>query len=213
MKRYVRIEYSSIMNNKEIGLKIKKARKEKGYTQQQLAKSLGVTWEMISRYENGRSSAREHLEKIAKITKKPVGFFYSESNDAKNIDRLAEELRKRGVGYLPGQDHTNEIPFLEEISDISLSENIKLTSQFYSAPEWILQKYRNAFALRLSNISSDFMEINPKDIGFFSQAVEPLINYLVLVKDKSQYKIIRFYGEIKLPILAVLLATEKRYIY
>lgn len=202
------------MTDKEIGLQINKARKEAGLKQSDIAKKLGVTWEMISRYENGRSSARENLEKIARITKKPIGFFYGQTRlVGNNIDKLVEELRKRGVGYLPGQDQTNKIPFLEEISELELSESIKLTRQFYTSPDWILQKYHNAFALRLVGLISDFLEINPKDIGFFTQALEPIVNYLVLVREEGRYKIVRFNEEIKLPVLAALLAVEKRFVY
>ncbi|MBN1916076.1 helix-turn-helix transcriptional regulator [Candidatus Dojkabacteria bacterium] len=202
------------MTDKEIGLQIRKARKDAGLKQLDVAKKLGVTWEMISRYENGRSSARENLEKIAKVTKKPMGYFYGQTGlGSNNIDKLVEELRKRGVGYLPGQDQTNKVPFLEEISELELCESIKLTRQFYSCPEWILQKYHNIFALKLAGLISAFLEINPKDTGFFTQALEPIVNYLVLVKDESKYKIMRFNEGIKLPVLAVLLAVEKRFVY
>ncbi|HWT74551.1 MAG TPA: helix-turn-helix transcriptional regulator [Mobilitalea sp.] len=42
------------MRNKEIGAKIKAARLEKGLTQQDLAKIVGVTPESISYYEAGK---------------------------------------------------------------------------------------------------------------------------------------------------------------
>ena len=53
-----------------IGIQIKKARAEAQLTQSDLGGKIGVTWEMISRYENGQSSPRKNLEKISKVLKK-----------------------------------------------------------------------------------------------------------------------------------------------
>ena len=41
--------------NKRIGMRIKHRREEYGYTQTQLAVALGVTFQQIQKYENGKN--------------------------------------------------------------------------------------------------------------------------------------------------------------
>lgn len=51
-----------------IGTNLYKARKEKGYTQQQLAEMIGVTEQTISNAENGGKAMRpENIAKICKV--------------------------------------------------------------------------------------------------------------------------------------------------
>ena len=64
------------MNDKIIGIQIKKARAEAQLSQTELGKKIGVTWEMISRYENGKSSPRKNLEKISKALGRPIQYFF-----------------------------------------------------------------------------------------------------------------------------------------
>ncbi len=66
-----------------IGEKIKKLRKEKGLTQKELAKRLGVTQQMIASYENGvRYPKMETIKKIA---------------DALNVDMFELIFDKNGA--------------------------------------------------------------------------------------------------------------------
>ena len=53
------------MNNLFIGKNIRKIRMLRGMSQAQLADKIGVTWEMISRYERGLSSPHKKLNAIA----------------------------------------------------------------------------------------------------------------------------------------------------
>ena len=56
------------MNKKEIGVKIRNARLEKGLTQQDLAKITGVTPESISYYEAGKKTpALDKLKTICRV--------------------------------------------------------------------------------------------------------------------------------------------------
>lgn len=58
----------------KIGKQIKYYRKLKGLSQKQLAKQLNVTWETVSRWENGRVSALHKLTQIAEILSIPVSY-------------------------------------------------------------------------------------------------------------------------------------------
>ena len=63
-------------NQKDIGLRIKKAREAKNLTQQQLGSRLGYSAMGISYLEQGlRKIKLEHLEKISKELNVEIGFF------------------------------------------------------------------------------------------------------------------------------------------
>lgn len=55
------------MNLTIIGKRIKQLRQQRDLTQEQFAQKIGVTWEMISRYERGRSSPLLKLLEIADV--------------------------------------------------------------------------------------------------------------------------------------------------
>lgn len=62
-----------------LGKQIKKARKSKGLSQEQLAKQVGISRMMISRYEISSSVIPvEKLQKIAEILEKPISYFFGE---------------------------------------------------------------------------------------------------------------------------------------
>ena len=66
----------------EIGQKIKKARLEKGLTQQELGDMVGVQKSAIAKYENGRvvNIKRSTLQKIAKaLSIRPSELIFAES--------------------------------------------------------------------------------------------------------------------------------------
>jgi len=58
-----KIDTENTVSNK-IGRNISRLRQDAGLTQQELAEKVGVTWEMISRYERGESSPMSKIEKI-----------------------------------------------------------------------------------------------------------------------------------------------------
>ena len=67
------------MDTKKLGKKIKLARVELDLTQTQLAKKIHAKQKSISRYETGVSlPSIETLVKIAKVLKKPAGYFLDE---------------------------------------------------------------------------------------------------------------------------------------
>ena len=64
------------MGLKAIGKKIQIAREEKGVTQLELAKILGITQAALSNYELGKRRLYLHqIEKIASYLEKPVSYF------------------------------------------------------------------------------------------------------------------------------------------
>lgn len=67
------------MDTKKLGKKIKLARVELDLTQTELAQKIGAKQKSISRYETGASlPSIETLVRIAKVLKKPAGYFLDE---------------------------------------------------------------------------------------------------------------------------------------
>lgn len=64
------------INKRELGKKIKLARKSINYTQEKLALKLNTTHSVISAYESGKTTVPTlFIVKIAKITKKTLSWF------------------------------------------------------------------------------------------------------------------------------------------
>lgn len=64
------------MKYKSIGKKIKKARCEKGFTQESLAEELDVSVSFISQVETGKKQFNlSRISEISEILEKPVGYF------------------------------------------------------------------------------------------------------------------------------------------
>ncbi len=62
----------------EIGLRIAASRKARGLTQQELAKAIGITFQQIQKYEDGRNRvSASRLADIARAVGVPITFFYA----------------------------------------------------------------------------------------------------------------------------------------
>lgn len=72
------------MTDSEIGKVIREERRKKGLSQQELATKVGVTWEMISRYERGKSSALNKILELAEALELEVGKFFGGTGVASN---------------------------------------------------------------------------------------------------------------------------------
>lgn len=84
------------MKYKLIGKKIKKARREKGVTQEKLAEELDVSVSFISQIETGKKHFNlNRISEISEILEKPVGYFidgYDGINS--DIDEIIYILKK-----------------------------------------------------------------------------------------------------------------------
>lgn len=197
------------MNDKKIGIQIKKARAEAQLTQSQLGTKIGVTWEMISRYENGKSSPHKNLEKIAKALGKPIQYFFGVEEEpiSERIEKLADLLQKKGAEL----QKAAEVPFVESLEAFALPKALKLTNQTYSCPGWILARFKKVFAYKLDEVSSDVVSVGRGDIAFFSQSLKPKLGNYVLVKEGKLFRIEKYSKSLRRKVYAVLLAVEKRY--
>jgi transcriptional regulator with XRE-family HTH domain len=139
------------MKSSKLGKKIKYYREENNLTQQQLADKIGVTWEMVSRYERGINEPYNRIDSISKVLNVSVGDLLQNDNNANSI---------------------NLIPLFTKIPKDFSVEN---TTFFYTCPQWIYSKDKGVFALS-SNLISDKEE----GVYYISIRTKPQEGNLVL---------------------------------
>ena len=72
---------SNIKKRLNVGGRIKKARKELGFSQKQLARRLRLSDKAISSYEVGRTTPSfATIKKISRVVHKPITYFDEDSN-------------------------------------------------------------------------------------------------------------------------------------
>ncbi|MBR1372845.1 helix-turn-helix transcriptional regulator [bacterium] len=102
------------MNKREVGMNIKKARKNKGLKQKELANLIGFSESSISKYEQGLITIPPGvLEKIAKVLDVPLVEIYDWDEEFNPNGILAKEVR-----------------IYEEISEVFGKDTEKLISDY-----------------------------------------------------------------------------------
>lgn len=185
------------MELKEIGLRIKFLRQSQGLTQKELAEKIGTTWEMVSRYETGKSSPLSRIDQIA------------ESLNT-SIDKLLQE----SVVEDSGQPYRgNAIPLIDKpFADITVA--IKETKDYYIAPDWITKKFISPFA-----IDSEILEVNTTQLeknGIFFATMEKIKGNknIVLSVDKNKQLSVQMLENTSASekVIATIVAWEKRFV-
>ena len=93
------------MTKNKVLLKLREARKEKGYSLQSLASELGVNYQTLGRIERGFSGVKlETLEKLSKILEVPIESLVTNSHEKRDdnlslIPTLYKELDKLYQNY------------------------------------------------------------------------------------------------------------------
>ena len=131
------------MNNKEIGENIKIYRNKRRFTQQELADKVGVTWEMISRYERGVSSPLQKIDSL------------SNALSVKTKDLLEP--------YKSENNTNRKLPLFISIPREFTKENAKY---YYACPDWIYELDNECFAVDSSIVISKTFDIKNKGVLF-----------------------------------------------
>lgn len=102
-----------------IGDNIRKARKEAGFTQKELAKRLNVTPSTISQFEHSDNVSHKTIERIARALDYPIGFFFQFADDglADNyvgIYPVNEELAKK-LNNLSAEGKSKVLSYAEDL--------------------------------------------------------------------------------------------------
>lgn len=136
------------------GERIKKLRKEKGLTQEQLGKLLGVKKSAIAKYENNRveNLKKETIQKLSEIFEVPASYFLGiESHDQPIIT------------------NSITIPLYNDIScgtGIFVDDNI---DEYIALPESLLSLNKEYFCQYASGDSMIGENINPGDLIVFEK--------------------------------------------
>ena len=174
------------MKNNYIGENIKIYRERKNYTQRELGDKIGKTWEMISRYERGESSALKQLNKLA---------------DALNVD--PRDLLKDSSSQVDNYS-ANKILFFTSIpTNLDFSKSKSYI--YYPAPDWILQIDIDAFAVDMSIVDGS------NGVLFVSPKSKYEIGDTVLVNDNGNLEIVK-YRKSSENIIGKVLAKEVRFV-
>jgi len=201
------------MDDKKVGLQLKKARMESGLSQEEVGTKLGITWEMISRYENGRSSAHKNLERLALIYNKPVPYFVSSDEqvgESLDLKELARTLKEEGIVYQ--SNVKNVVKVLDRLTGKGLDEDLEDTERYYEISTAYTTKYKSIFALELKNIGRDAdVKVSETGIGYFSQSEKPARGDIVLGYDGLEYKLQNHDSKSLFTALAVLVGIEQRF--
>jgi len=105
-----------ITTSREIGAKIKKRRRELGISQENLAETLGVTYQQVQRYENGTNKLNvENIQAVAGILSAPVSYFFESGKASK----IAEE---RATYAVP--DEIRLLKYFRRIKDRSSRQTV-----------------------------------------------------------------------------------------
>lgn len=117
------------MRENIIGKRIKEYREEKNMTQQELADRVGVTWEMISRYERNESKPFYKLEEIAKALNISIDKLLHDNNNsncitikASKIRILDDNIQKKGVFKIDilSKEYKNRYIVYRDVNNIVL---------------------------------------------------------------------------------------------
>lgn len=184
------------MKQKSVGRNIRYYRNKLNLTQQELADKIGLTWEMISRYEHGKSSPMERIDELAKAL------------EISSID-LMSSLEKDGST----EKGFNEIPlFVKPAKDSSyISEN---TDLFYPAPTWMVKRDKNLFAVSADIIEIKTVRLDKVGIFFIAPSPKPKITNFVLAiaNEKLLLDTLENVNKLEAPtILGTLIAQELRF--
>lgn len=90
------------LENREIGLRIRKVREALGFSQMKLAEAVDVSFQQIQKYESGANKVSiEKLKKISKAMNAPLTYFIGIDKETKRKKGIVEEegAKYGGIGF------------------------------------------------------------------------------------------------------------------
>ncbi len=183
------------MNLKEIGLRIKNHRQIQAISQRELAEKIGTTWEMVSRYETGKSSPMSRIDLIAKALNVPVSRLLQ-----------PEAVEDTTISY-----RKNLVPLLSNQFS-NLNTELRKTKIYYAAPDWIMQKFSRPFAVETSALKIKTTQISSNGVIFAVQEEPTDKNDLVIATEKGEAQVTSLSTLNKsAKVIATVVAWEKRF--
>ena len=183
------------MNTDSISKNIRYFRFEKGLSQQELGDKIGVSWEMISRYERGESSPLNKVDELSEALDIDTSLLFSKPYKNKSDKDMFM------------------IPYFNRIPKNNLfSKNA--TYDYYNSPIWIINRDKHSFAINPKLIKKTDLHIEKAGPVFISPKSEIKKDQLFLFFENSHLKIEKFpvSNVNKSSIVGLVLAQEKRFV-
>jgi len=180
------------MKSRYIAENIRTYRERAKLTQQDLADNIGVSWEMVSRYERGKSSPLRKIDNISEALDVPKTYLL-EKHIPEGYIRMDYK-----IPLFTGLPHTNKF-----------SENY--TNYFYNCPEWIIKRDIKTIAIDTSLINTEISGFQREGIIYISTQIEPQREDLIVLKDRDQLIVGKYNGNGKFNIIGKIIAQEIRY--
>ncbi len=179
------------MKQNHIGENIRIYRERANLTQQQLADKVGISWEMISRYERSESSPHNNLANLS---------------DSLNISK-SELLEK----HIPEKYKNTpyKVPLFVQFPQ-SNRFTPNQTNYYYVCPEWILKRDSDCIAIDNSLIDSPYDNLSKNGVVYISTQIELEKDDLVLIKGTRSLKTEKYLNR-NINILGKVIAQEVRY--
>ncbi len=196
------------MNVKKIGRKIKQARVEAGLSQAALGEKIGVTWEMISRYENGRSSPHKYLEEMSEILHKPLVYFVDDETYFRQSE-LGDKVNDVMMGYSSGVSYM--APLFDTYEEFQQEGAQSTRSLRYVVPAWVAQKFRKVFVFRTNDIDVSEIGLSASDVLIATADFEDNDGKYCLYYEKTKRKMYVSKENKSGTCLGKLIYAEKRF--
>lgn len=183
------------MKEDYIGENIRIYRQKAKLTQQELAKKVGVSWEMISRYERNVSSPLSRIDVIAKALNVTPNHLLQNSY-------IPNESQ-----YLSDPSRSSQIPIHNSIpNNFDFTKSSKL---FYACPQWIIDGDEESFLVAENLYNSKSVEIKNDYPIYISPSLKPGSSDYVLLKKNEELIIKKYEGE--KDVIGVVVAQEYRF--
>jgi len=131
------------MDKNSIGHNIRIARTVAGLSQRELADKLGITWEMISRYETNKVSPLGRVIKIAKILNVPATFLLGETSKILNDNQIEFHTQSETL-----------IPFITTPRKNIRKSNRKESAVYPISSKKFTSKHERYFAISSNDIDN-----------------------------------------------------------
>ena len=104
-----------------VGVRVKQRRVVLGFTQDRLAKELGITFQQIQKYERGTNRiGASRLHDISRVLSAPVSYFF-------------DDMPPAGENAAPGMAEAKQEPF--ENDPMGRRETLELVRAYYRIPD------------------------------------------------------------------------------
>lgn len=164
-----------IYRDKNIGKKIKEARKEAGLTREELSQHLKISQQQIYNYENKLCNIPgNRLETIAMLLNKPMEFFTSQKNPLDNIPVVKKPIIDEVME--PSTPYNDPRPWAVDYVDLPVGAGVTNFAELEVIGKFVREsKDRIDFAIK---VKGDSMEPEIKDGALaFVRAIDPLWDY------------------------------------